>query len=82
MLCWFLPYNNVNQPQLCIIKYNYVRSLLSLPPLPLPYPSWSSQSVRLGSHAIQQLPTSYLFYFKGPEKEGGINLEKEKMGLP
>ena len=31
MLCWFLPYNNMNQSQLYIYTYTYIPSLLSFP---------------------------------------------------
>ena len=56
MLCWFLPYNDVNQP--------WVYMCLSLLPSSSPYPT------PLGCHRVlgwaacvtQQLPTSYVFY--------------------
>ena len=54
ILCWFLPYNNATQ------SYIYIPSLLSLPPLPLSYPSRLSQRTQAG------LPVLYsnfpLFY--------------------
>ena len=61
MLCWFLPYNNVNQPQVCIC------------PLPFELPSHpQTQPTPVGCHralgwapcALQQLPTSYLFHIQ------------------
>ena len=45
MLCWFLPYNDTDQPKL----YIYITSLLSLPPIHPSYSFRSSQSARLGS---------------------------------
>ena len=44
ILCWFLPYNNTNWPQL------YIYPLLLEPPSTRPsHPSRSLQSIRLGS---------------------------------
>ena len=58
MLCWFLPYNNLNQ----LYGYIYPPSLepLSHPPTPS-HPPKSSQSTGLSSCVTQQLPTSCLF---------------------
>ena len=48
MLCWFLPYNNVNQPRL----YIYPFGLEPLSPSPS-HPSRSSQSTRLVSQTFE-----------------------------
>ena len=55
MLCWFLLYNEVNQP--------YVPSLLYLPPKsPHPTPLGHHRAPSWVPCAVQHLPTSYLFY--------------------
>ena len=55
MLCWFLPYNNANQPYI----YIYIPCLLGLHPTSISHPSRSSENTTLGPHAIQKVPTSY-----------------------
>ena len=50
MLCWILPYNNVNQP------YVYICALRLEPPSPTPFhPSGSSQSTKLSSLCYKEV---------------------------
>ena len=61
ILCWFLPYINMNQSEVYITS---PPSQTSLPIPTPPHPSRLAQSPGLSSRCIQQTPTGWLFYIR------------------
>ena len=59
ILCWFLPYINMNQPQVYIYPLPF-ETPSHLPPHPTPL-GWYRAPVWV-SWAMQQIPIAYLFY--------------------